>query len=211
MTDSFESIEWNAWVEAINLDTVMAKLHVFHLCDILNAIKSWLWKSADFLVMREIAAVINMQTSSRWRSRLRFENPIYFCVIIYLPVHSLQSLVVPSAHITQLHSHLYLRRCDCMAESRLPFRGAIFCLEIVSLICSGSPWREFTAGACQISALPFGYDDSVNGSLTKRLRPQFYKLAPDKLLSWRRCSRWRWGGLVNAQALLTVLPEELWI
>ncbi len=55
MTDSFESIEWNAWVEAINLDTVMAKLHVFHLCDILNAIKSWLWKSADFLVMREIA------------------------------------------------------------------------------------------------------------------------------------------------------------
>lgn len=40
VTDSFESIEWNAWVEAINLDTVMAKLHVFHLCDILNAIKS---------------------------------------------------------------------------------------------------------------------------------------------------------------------------
>lgn len=87
--------------------------------------------------MQEITAVINMQTSSRWQSRLRFENPIYFCVIIYLPVHSLQSLAVPPAHITQLHSHLYLRRCDCMADSKRPFRRAIFCLEIVSLICGG--------------------------------------------------------------------------
>lgn len=121
MSDSFE---WNARVEAINLDTVMAKLHVFHLCDILNAIKSWLWKSADFLVMREIAAVINMQTSSRWQNRLSFENPIYFCVIIYLPVHSLQSRAIPPAHITQLHSHLYLRRRDCTAR----FCSLRFCL-----------------------------------------------------------------------------------
>lgn len=73
----------------------MAKLHMFHLCDILNAIKSWLWKSADFLVMKEIAFVINMQTSSRWQSRLGFENLNYFCVIIYLPVHSVPFFIPP--------------------------------------------------------------------------------------------------------------------
>ncbi len=126
MTDSFESIEWNAWVEAINLDTVMAKLHVFHLCDILNAIKSWLWKSADFLVMREIAAVINMQTSSRWQSRLRFENPIYFCVIIYLPVHSLQSLAFPRCtSLNYTPTFIY----DCTTGSKRPFHRASFCLK----------------------------------------------------------------------------------
>lgn len=82
---------------------------------------------------------------------------------------------------------------DCTTGSKRPLCRASFCLKITSWISSGPPRRERTAGACQISALPFGYDDSVNASLTKRLRPQFYKLAPDKLLSWRRCSRWRWG------------------
>lgn len=86
---SFQPIQRNGSVVPINLDTVMAKLHVFHLCDILNAIKSWLWKCVDFLTMKgkEITSVINMQTSSCWQSRLGFENLNYFCVIIYLPVH----------------------------------------------------------------------------------------------------------------------------
>lgn len=85
----FSPFQRNGSVVPINLDTVMAKLHVFHLCDIWNAIKSWLWKCADFLAMKGkgITPVINMQTSSRWQSRLGFENLNYFCVIIYLPVH----------------------------------------------------------------------------------------------------------------------------
>lgn len=122
--------------------------------------------------MREIAAVINMQTSSRWQSRLSFENPIYFCVIIYLPVHSLQSRAIPPARITQLHSHLYLRRASVSKslKAKLDPRSA-----------HRPPRSARAAGACQISALAFGYDDSVNASLTKRLRLHFYKSAPDKL------------------------------
>lgn len=136
--------------------------------------------------MREIAAVINMQTSSRWRSRLRFENPIYFCVIIYLPVHSLQSLAVPPAHITQLHSHLYLRLYDGL-EASIPSSKL---LSKNHELDQQWPSSEGAHSWSMSNISPtFGYDDSVNGSLTKRLRPQFYKLAPDKLLSWRRCSR----------------------
>lgn len=97
----------------INLDTVLAKLHVFHLCDILNAIKSWLWKCArTSLWWREITDVINMQTSSRWQTRLGFENLNYFCVIIYLPVHRFPFLIssrVPHARASIMKkAHLYL-------------------------------------------------------------------------------------------------------
>lgn len=184
VTDSFESIEWNAWVEAINLDTVMAKLHVFHLCDILNAIKSWLWKSADFLVMREIAAVINMQTSSRWRSRLSFENPIYFCVIIYLPVHSLQSLAVPPAHITQLHSHLYLGRCDC---KKLDLHQA-----------SSERLHSWSMSNISPTIWLWGFCKRfINRNVSDR---SFYKSAPDKLLSLEEMFQMKSRGLSDGLA-----------
>lgn len=98
----------------INLDTVLAKLHVFHLCDILNAIKSWLCACAwTSLRRRETTDVINMQTSSCWQTRLGFENLNYFCVIIYLPVHRFPFLIssrVPPPTPTPCTGLNYTRR-----------------------------------------------------------------------------------------------------
>lgn len=132
--DGLFHFKWSVSVAPINLDTALAKLHVFHLCDILNAIKSWLWKCArTSLWRRQITDVINMQTSSRWQARLGFENLNYFCVIIYLPVHRFLFLIssrAPRAKSPQLYSvHLYLWRArDTEALKLQWFFTVMYCI-----------------------------------------------------------------------------------
>ena len=55
--------------------------------------------------------VINMQTSSRWQTRLGFENLNYFSVIIYLPVHRFSIPSSPAEspmHAPQLHTPTFI-------------------------------------------------------------------------------------------------------
>lgn len=96
----------------------------------------------DFCVMKgKITGVINMQTSSRWQTRLGFENLNYFCMIIYLPVHRFSiSHLQPSssraglnytrqtfiydAHNAQMAAAV-IRCCDVLRRYR---RDALKCL-----------------------------------------------------------------------------------
>lgn len=83
-----------------------------------------------------------MQTSSRWQTRLGFENLNYFCVIIYLPVHRFPFLIssrAARARASIMHgTPLFMMRTTAKYKPRL-FFTVIYCVFTGLLMRQPSP------------------------------------------------------------------------
>lgn len=126
-------VQWSVSVVAINLDTVLAELHVYHLSDILNAIKSRLWKCAWTSVWwrEKSPAWLTCKRAHAGRLDWGLKTSITFAwlsIYQYTDFPFLISSRVPHARVSIIHGKpLFMMRTMLKWQLRL-FVAVMYCV-----------------------------------------------------------------------------------